>query len=125
MKRLRCTGTRGAAAVEFALVVPLVLLFTVGIIDVGRLLWTQTTLDRAVQAAARCAAVDTTTCGSTTSIKNYAVTQAYGMTVDSSAFSVSTGTSNICVQASLAFQLIIPWVGDTVNLAAKSCYPTS
>ncbi|MFZ2466851.1 TadE/TadG family type IV pilus assembly protein [Parvibaculum sedimenti] len=125
MKRPVCLGTSGAAAIEFALVVPLVLLFTIGIVDVGRLLWTQTTLDRAVQAAARCAAVNTTTCGSATSIKNYAVTQAYGMNIDSSAFTVSTGTSDICVYASLTFQLIIPWVGDTVNLAAKSCYPTS
>lgn len=116
---------RGTAAIEFALVLPVLLLFTLGLIDVGRLLWTQTTLDRAVLAAARCAAINATTCGTTAHIQSYAVTQAYGLSITSSAFTVTSGTGHICVSASRTYHLIIPWAGDTLNLSANACYPTS
>lgn len=125
MRRFARKGDGGTAAVEFALVFPVVLVFTLGIIDVGRLLWTQTTLDRAVLAAARCAAVNATTCGTAANIQSYAVTQAYGLKITSSVFTVTQATTNVCVSAALTFRLIIPWVGETVNLAANACYPIS
>lgn len=115
----------GAAAIEFALVFPVLIVFLLGIIDVGRLLWTQTALDRSVLAAARCAAVDTTTCGTTTGIKNYASSEAYGVTINSSAYTVTSGSTEVCVSVAMTFRLIIPWVGNTVNLSANSCYPVS
>ena len=58
----------GATALEYALVLPMLLLFIIGIIDVSRLLWTYTTLTRATEAAARCGAVDKTNCGTITAI---------------------------------------------------------
>ena len=48
---------RGAAAVEFALVLPVLLLIIFGIIDFGRMLYTQITLTQAAQASARAAAI--------------------------------------------------------------------
>lgn len=120
-----CKSDSGTAAIEFALVLPVLLLFTLGLIDVGRLLWTQTTLDRAVQAAARCAAVNSATCGTTAHVQSYAVTQAYGLSINSSAFTVTSGTGNICVNATMVYHLIIPWVDDTLNLSANACYPVS
>jgi Flp pilus assembly protein TadG len=48
---------RGAAAVEFALVLPVLLLVIFGIIDFGRMLYTKITLTQAAQAAARATAV--------------------------------------------------------------------
>ena len=55
----------GSVAVEYGLLLPALLLLVLGVMDVGRLLWTQATLDRAVEAAARCAAVNTISCAST------------------------------------------------------------
>jgi Flp pilus assembly protein TadG len=49
---------RAAAAVEFALVLPLVLVLLFGIIDMGRLLFTANSLTSAVREGARFAAVD-------------------------------------------------------------------
>jgi Flp pilus assembly protein TadG len=49
----------GAAAVEFALVLPLVLVLVFGIIDMGRLLFTANSLTSAVREGARFAAVQT------------------------------------------------------------------
>lgn len=60
MKRRAAPNTprdRGAAAVEFALLVPLLLLIVFGIIDFGRALNAQITLTQAAREGARLAAV--------------------------------------------------------------------
>lgn len=47
----------GATAAEFALVLPLLLIFLLGIIDVGRLMWTWNRAEKATQYGARFAVV--------------------------------------------------------------------
>ena len=47
----------GASAAEFALVLPLMLLFLLGIIDVGRYAWAFNKMEKAVQIGARAAVV--------------------------------------------------------------------
>jgi Flp pilus assembly protein TadG len=114
----------GAAAVEYAIILPALLIFTLGLIDMGRLLWTQTTLDRAVEAAARCAAINTTLCGTNAQIQTYAVGQAYGLQVTTTAFTPSKPGCGASVVASVPFRLIIPWLATTsLTLTAHGCYP--
>jgi hypothetical protein len=62
MKRLRAFGedASGAGAAEYALVLPLALLFLFGIIDVGRFAWDMNQLGKAVQVGARRAVVTDT-----------------------------------------------------------------
>jgi Flp pilus assembly protein TadG len=118
------TRENGAAAVEYALLLPALLVFTLGIIDVGRLLWTQTTLDRAVEAASRCAAIDTTSCGTAAQIQAFAVQEAYGLQITATAFTSGTTGCTSGVSASVPFVLIIPWLSTTsLTLTAKACYP--
>jgi Flp pilus assembly protein TadG len=122
------SSRRGATAIEYALVLPALLLFILGIMDAGRLLWTYTTLYRATEAAARCAAVNTTDCGTTAQIKNRAVTEAWGLNVSPSAFTVSTLSCGVQVHASYDFTFVIPGLGDavplgTITLNATACYP--
>jgi Flp pilus assembly protein TadG len=57
MTTARRTRDRGAAAVEFVLVLPVLLLIIFGIIDFGRMLYTQITLSQAAQSAARAGAI--------------------------------------------------------------------
>lgn len=52
-------NTRAAAGAEFALVLPLMLLFLLGIIDVGRYGWAFNRAEKATQAGARMAVVTT------------------------------------------------------------------
>ena len=59
---------RGATAVEVALILSPLLLMVLGVTDGGRMLWTQNTLQYAVEQAARCAVVNTTTCGTAAQI---------------------------------------------------------
>lgn len=48
---------RASSAAEFALVLPLLLIFLLGIIDVGRLLWTYNRIEKTTQMGARFAIV--------------------------------------------------------------------
>src|SRR5579863_7611034 len=117
--------SRGTAMLEFALVLPALLLLILGLMDVSRLIWTQTTLDRAVEAAARCAVVDTNNCGTAASTQTYAAGQAFGLTIDSSAFIVTSPACGTQVAATMPFTLIIPWLAtSSITLGANACYPT-
>ncbi len=117
-------GERGAAAIEYAILLPALLIFTLGIVDVGRLLWTQTTLDRAVEAASRCAAINATQCGTAAKIQAFAVQEAYGLQITAAAFTAGTSGCTAGVQASVPFRLIIPWLArPSLTLKAKACYP--
>jgi Flp pilus assembly protein TadG len=119
---------RGAAAIEYALILPVMLLFVLGIMDAGRLLWTYTTLYRAAEAAARCAAINTTDCGTAAQIQSHAVAEAWGLTVSPSAFTVTTPSCGVQVRAAYDFTFIIPGLDivvplGTITLNATACYP--
>jgi Flp pilus assembly protein TadG len=117
-----CDGT---TAVETAIVLPAFLLLLFAVIEAGLLFWTQTTLQSAVEAAARCAVVNTTQCGSTSAIQSYAAAQAPAMTVSSSSFNVSQPSCGYQVSISYPFSFIVPELySGIITLNAKSCHPS-
>jgi len=61
--RMRPSGERGSAAVEFALVLPMLLLLVFGIIDFGRMLNAKITLNEAAREGARSAALQSESAG--------------------------------------------------------------
>ena len=135
MPRSLCAlGRRGAAAVEFVLVLPILLVCLLGLIEFSRANWTQATLDYAVQAAARCGAVDPTTCGTDLKIQNYAAEKAPGLSFadPSGTFTVLRGVAAVCngvqVTASLPFDLLVPALLPDLPLitllSASACFPT-
>ena len=118
----RLRARAGATAIEYALVAPVLLLLILGIGDVGRLMFTQVALDRAVQAAARCAAVDPLTCGTSTQTQAYAASQSFGVSVNSSAFVVSAAPCGQQVTAALSYTFMTPGF-SVVTLTAGACRP--
>ncbi len=124
--RLDPIGQAGTAALEYALVLPALLMIILGTMDAGRVMWLQVTLDRAVEAAARCAAINAATCGSAANIQAYAVTQMFGTTVPTSAFASATAPCGIRITGSLPFRFFMPWITSrTITLTAAACYPTA
>lgn len=113
---------RGTAGIEYALAAPALMLLALGAVDMGRLGWTQATLEFATSSAARCAAFNTTACGTDAQVKTFAATQTYGMTVASSAFTVSSATCGRQISATRAFRFMTP-LARTVTLQASACYP--
>jgi Flp pilus assembly protein TadG len=120
----------GATAVEMAIALPIILLLIFGVIEIGIMMWTQLTLNNAVEAAARCGAVNTQTCGTPTSIESYAVSQAVGIpNLTSANFvvhksgSASCGTAGVEVTASYDFTSMQRIVPISVTITASSCYP--
>jgi Flp pilus assembly protein TadG len=117
--------------VEYGLILPVFLLLVLGLVDTGRLLWTYTTLAHAVDAAARCGAVNSTTCGTVAAVESYAVTQAYGLNVASSAFTETIASCGVEVSGTFPFVFIIPWLNgaqpfgsnNTLSISVSACYP--
>jgi Flp pilus assembly protein TadG len=123
---------QGSVAIEYAFVLPGLMLFMLGAMDTGRLLWSYATLNRATEAAARCASVNPTICGTSTKIKAYAVTQAFGLIIPTTAFTPSTVVCGSRVVAAYSFRFIIPWLGvspygqsNSITLNATACYPAA
>lgn len=115
---------RGSISVESAIVVPAFLLFIFTIIEASVLCWTQVSLQFSVESAARCAAVNSTTCGTSTAVKTYAAGQMFGLSVPSSDFTVTQPSCGHKVVATYPFNFGLPFVySQTINLAAQSCHP--
>ena len=115
----------GSAAVEMAIVLPLVLLFIIGLTEFGRAIWIKATLDYAVEAAARCAVINTTVCGSAAQVQSYAVSRSPGLTLNASTFTLTAGTCGMQVSASLPFQFVAPSLFPlALTFTSTACYPT-
>ena len=116
---------RGATALEFAILAPVFFLLIFGIIAFGLLCWTQVGLQHGAEMAARCASINTTLCpnGNPTAITNYALQQAFGLSLPASTFTYSTPACGNQVNASYSFQFpsIIPL--DPLTLTAQACFP--
>lgn len=115
-------GRAGTSAIEYGVILPVFVVFLLGIMDTGRLLWVYSTLHRATDAAARCASVNATACGTTAQIKDDAVQAAWGLSVTTSAFTVSSLGCGVQVSASYEFKFVTPGL-NTLSLSASSCYP--
>lgn len=122
--RALAVAREGATAVETAIVLPIFLLFVFGVSEIGRALWLQSALQFAVEDAARCAAINTTTCGTTPAIQSYAASRVVGLTIPPTSFNVTSPICGMQVSINYAFSSVVPnLVPFSVTLAAQSCHP--
>ncbi len=122
----RLPGCRkGATLVEFAFVGGLFLLLIMGVIEVGRLLWTLNALHYGAQQAARCAAVNSSLCGTNTLLQSWAAGIG-GSTLPGTAFTLNTAAAcGMQVTGSYTVKLYIPYVNMNPTLSATACFPKS
>jgi Flp pilus assembly protein TadG len=125
MKFIR--NDRGSTALEFALAIPAVLAFILGIIQVAIVLWSDNLLFFSVDLAARCAAVGSTNppCQSTmaATVNNAMPSTSIG-TLTTASNPNCTG-NNVGISATFTVNfLAFPWPQSTnTALQANSCYP--
>ncbi len=115
---------RGVTAVEFGLTAPLFFALIFGMAEIGLALWYQLGIEHGAQMAARCATVSKTTCANADAIKNYAVSQSYGLNIPASTFSYNPLAACNQVSATYVFNFITLFMGTPhVTLTAQSCFP--
>ncbi len=115
---------RGNVGVEFALVAPALCMVIYGAMEFGRMAWTQSALNFAVEEAARCAAITPTTCGTSSQTATYAANEIATGYVPASAFTGSTATCGHQVTASYAYPFVATGLFSmTPTLTATACYP--
>ncbi|MEO7739753.1 MAG: TadE family protein [Novosphingobium sp.] len=113
----------GSTAVEFALVAPVLIMFLIGGMYLSMLGFTASSLRFAVQAGARCASINTTSCSNATSIQSYASQQFINVTGNAATFTATTPTCGNQVVASVNFPLLTGISRITVPLSASACFP--
>ena len=116
----RLIGHRGgASAAEFALVLPLLIIFLLGIIDVGRLMWTWNRAEKATQLGVRHAVV-TDMVPATLATQNFAIDNgiAGGDPVPTSEFDETTCNNTSCTNDwgynAMAFNNIVARMQDAM-----------
>jgi Flp pilus assembly protein TadG len=115
---------QGTAAVELAVGGMVFVMLLFGALEFGRLFWTLASLQFAVEQAARCAAINATSCTTSSATQTYAAGRVFGQTVASSVFTVSHPTCGTQVSASLPFSFIVPHLFPyTITLSTQSCRP--
>ncbi len=113
----------GSTAVQMAFVAPAMLMFILGIMEVGRVMWLQNALNYSVVEAARCISNSPSTCGSASQTQSFAASQS-GAGFASSVFTVTTASCGNKVTATYPVMLDIPYVNLSTTLTSQACYPT-
>jgi len=108
------SADRGAAAVEFALLLPLLLLIVLGIIDFGRLLNAQITLTQAAREGARLVALDQPNVPARTQAAATGLSPV-GVSIQSACAAGAGPGSNAVVETSYSFAFT-PGLGYIVTL---------
>jgi Flp pilus assembly protein TadG len=117
----------GTVALEYGLVLPILIGLTLGVIDISRLLWTVTSLNRAVEASARWGGINNTTAG----VAERAAQEAWGVNVSAGNFTATIQGCGLQVDANYAFDFLIPMPTgggglekrNSIQLTATACYP--
>lgn len=95
MRRFR-RDARGATAVEFAMVAPLLIAAIIFIIEGSRFLWTKQAIQEAASLSARCVAIGSQGCDTPTNARVFARERAAKMGIAAPAESFTVSTNQTC-----------------------------
>lgn len=112
---------RGAAAVEFVLILAPMVMLTIGAINLSLMLYTVSTLNYAVEDAARCSTVKTTICTNQATTSTYAKTRYKGPVAPT--FTRSSAACGNRVVGTANYKFTTGFTTTTIPLSASACYP--
>jgi len=108
-------------AIEFALVLPAIAMLLVGTLFTGLVVHAASSLNNAVEQAARCYAVNASQCGSAATVQAYALSRYNGMSQPT--FTVSTPSCGHKVSGAVTIAFDVAATSWNVPLSATACYP--
>ncbi len=99
--------------------------FLFAFFEFGRVLWTLSSLQYAVQQTARCIAINAAPCDNAADSAAYAASQVLGVTVPATDFAISTTACGNSVVANVPFVFMVSAiVPSSITLSVQSCFPT-
>jgi hypothetical protein len=114
------SNCRGAVAAEFLILLFPMLLLLLGIFDTGVAMLTETRINFAVEAAAKCGAIGAPMCVSPSQTAAYGASLAALPGLDASGFSVMSEACGMYVTATYPYAgMVLP----AITLSARACYP--
>ncbi len=116
------SNQRGAAALELSLALPAFLMLILGTINAGRLMFASSSLNYAVEEAARCSAVNAVLCPTHSTTVSYAQEKYLGPDVDPVFVSSADGCGHT-VTVAATFELQVAIMSFDVPISASACYP--
>jgi Flp pilus assembly protein TadG len=119
MTKLRGRRSTGQSMVEFALILPVLILILIGLFDAGRAIYAYNTVSNSARAGARVAIVDQ----NTARIKDAAKQKAAGLGLTDSDVTTTVCTTLACpvtVKVAYAFTPVTPIVGDLFHPTISS-----
>ena len=118
MRRLRMRGDCGSAAVEFAIVIPVLLLLVLGTVEFGRVFWFQNSLTNAARVGARTMAIEASAANPN------AVSDAKAQTVGAATVAPALTTAQVTVSTSQGTSnCVLPANGAAVYVTVTIAYP--
>lgn len=135
MRRRTSPASHGQSLVEFALLLPVLLILVLALVDAGRAVISYTALTNAARVGARVAIVNQSndaTCGGVRTFKCAAAAQAVGMGIAPGSISdvaitgsncAVAGNCDVTVTVTYPYQVITPLIGlafPNVNLTASA-----
>jgi Flp pilus assembly protein TadG len=112
---------RGNAAVEFAMLLPVLAALIVGGIYAGLLVYSISGLHTAVEQAARCYSVSATQCSDSSTAQTYAQSQYHGISTPTFIVSSASCGHQVTGTVTIAFSAVLTEV--SVPVTATSCFP--
>lgn len=111
----------GATAVEFALIAPALVTLVIGTFYLCMALYLVASMHFAVEDGARCASVNSTTCGSATAIVKYTQGRYFGPNTPT--FTYAAAACGNSVSASVTYVANLGVTSVNIPITAKACYP--
>jgi Flp pilus assembly protein TadG len=119
-------ATDGAAAVEFAIIAPVFILFCIGIFEAGRMMWIRNSIQTATEEAARYAMVHTA--ATDTELATHASDYYADVSLDAPTFTITRDTTDgmnfVTVSGAYTFQFEFSFFDfGTIELDGKARVP--
>ena len=114
-------ATSGTAAAEFAMIIPLMVMLTIGLFNMCLLVYAENALHFSVERTARCVSVTPASCGG---VQSYGASQYSGPTI-TPIYALTAATDANCgntVSATGTFTFMTGVSTLTVPLSATACY---
>jgi Flp pilus assembly protein TadG len=112
----------GASAAEFALMVVPFLIMVFAVIGLSMMMYANQSLQYATEAAARCFAVDVTSCATAGDAQTYAANHYSGPNI-APVFTATTAGCGHTVTGSADLSLDVIVISITIPLSASACFP--